>query len=142
MSSNQNVEQSRVEDEDIAFCLSHTRQHRTLKPPGFHLPALNLTKYTKRDEIERHHYTKKFYDEKMQNQNVKVDSQRNYSNYLENLTELINKQLRRYAKFFRKKEENFWQRRSLTDAVYESRKGYIDSLISERSRTKEKRKKN
>lgn len=148
MSLNQNVEQSKIiEDEDVAFCLSHARQYRTLIPPGFHhLPALNLTKYARRDEVARHPRTKmKNNNEKLQNRyviDVKVDSQRNYSSYLENLTELINKQLQRYANLFRKREKNFWQRRTLMDAAYESRKIYIDSLISERTKTKEKGRKN
>ncbi|CAL1678749.1 unnamed protein product [Lasius platythorax] len=148
VSLNQNVEQSKIiEDEDVAFCLSHARQYRTLIPPGFHhLPALNLTKYARRDEVARHSRTKmKNNNEKLQNRyviDVKVDSQRNYSNYLENLAELINKQLQRYANLFRKREKNFWQRRTLMDAAYESRKIYIDSLISERTKTKEKGRKN
>ncbi|XP_072762884.1 androglobin [Anoplolepis gracilipes] len=147
-SLNHNERQLKIlEDEDVEFCLSHERTHRTLIPPGFHhLPALNLTKYAKEDEIARHHYTKmKTNYEKLQNQyvvDVKVNSERNYSSYLENLAELINKQLQRYAKFFRKKEENFWQRRTLIDTVYEARKIYIDSLKFEKTKAKEKEKKN
>lgn len=149
VSLNQIVEQSKeIEDEDIAFCLPHARQRRTLIPPEFHhhLPALNLTKYVSRNEIVRHLDSKmKNNDEKLLNRyvvDVEVHNQRNYSNYLENLTELINKQLQRYAKLFKKKEKNFWQRKTLVDVVYESRKVYIDSLTSEKAKTKEKAKKN
>lgn len=146
-SLNQIVEQSEeIEDEDIAFCLSHARQRRTLISPEFpHLPALNLTKYT-RNEIARHFDSNmKNNDEKVLNRlnvvDVEIHSQRNYSTYLENLTELMNKQLQTYANLFKKKEENFWQGRTLIDAAYESRKIYIDSLTSERAKTKEKGKK-
>ncbi|XP_070158784.1 androglobin [Polyergus mexicanus] len=149
VSLNQIVEQPKeIKDEDITFCLPHARQHRTLIPPEFHhhLPALNLTKYVRRNEITRHLDSKmKNNDEKLLNQyvvDIEIHDQRNYSSYLENLTELINEQLQRYAKLFKKKEKNFWQRRTLVDAVYESRKVYIDSLTSEKAKTKEKTKQN
>ncbi|XP_050461699.1 uncharacterized protein LOC126856844 [Cataglyphis hispanica] len=149
VSLNQIVEQSEeIEDEDIAFCLSHARQYRTLIPPEFHhLPALDLTKYMRRNEMARHLDSKmKSNNEKLINQlnvvDVEIHSQRNYSTYLENLTELMNKQLQTYANLFKKKEEDFWQGRTLIDAAYESRKIYIDSLTFERAKAKEKGKKN
>lgn len=142
VSLNQNKQSKIIEDEDVAFCLSDdARERRTLIPPGFHhLSALNLTKYVGRDEIARHHYYIKI---KNNDENhVKVDNQRDYATCLENLTELTNKQLQKCVKLFKKKEENFWQRRTMTDTFYKSRKNYIDSLISEGTRAKEKTRSN
>ncbi|XP_036143417.1 uncharacterized protein LOC105838621, partial [Monomorium pharaonis] len=144
-SSNRNGMQLKlIEDKDMVFCLPHTRQYRTLKPlESVHLPALDLAKYT-RDEIMKNHQIKtKINDELLKSQCITIitDSQTNYSNYLENLAELINKQLRRYAKNIDKRKKNFWQRRSLIDAAYETRKTYVDNLLSERAKNKAKGKK-
>lgn len=122
-----------IEDEDITFCLSHERQYRTLKPPEFHhLSALDLTKYIKKDEITKHRIKTKSDDELLKNQYIAfiVDSQMNYSNYLENLGKLMNKQLQKYVKNFEKKKENFWQKRTLVDVAYETRKICINNLIA------------
>jgi len=132
-----------IEDEDTAFCLSHARQYRTLKPPESHyrLPALDLTKYIKSDEIEKHPRIKtKNDDEILKNQHtaIIIDNQTNYFNYLKNLTELMNKQLHKYLKRFRKKDEKFWQKRTLVDSVYETRKICINSLIPEKAKNKAK----
>jgi len=147
VSSDQNgIQLKLIEDEDTAFCLSHAqRQYRTLKPPESlsRLSALDLTKYIKSDEIAKHPRIKtKNDDEILKNQYtaIIIDNQTNYFNYLKNLVELMNKQLQKYLKRFRKKEENFWQRRTLVDAVYETRKIYINSLIPEKAKNKAKRK--
>ncbi|XP_071557569.1 androglobin [Temnothorax nylanderi] len=146
-SSNRNrIQLKSIEDEDAAFCLSHVRQYRTLKPPESHrhLSALDLTRYVRRDEIAKHYRIKtKSDDEILRNQHtaIIIDSQTNYSDYLRNLGELMNKQLRKYVKRFEKKDENFWQRRTLVDAAYETRKIYVNSLIAERAKTKAKGKK-
>ncbi|XP_011877856.1 PREDICTED: uncharacterized protein LOC105567532 [Vollenhovia emeryi] len=146
-SSNRNkIQLKLIEDEDTAFCLSHTRQYRTLKPPESHrLSALDLTRYMRRDEIAKRRWIKtKSDDEIFKNQHTAsiVDSQTNYSGYLENLSALMNKQLQRYVKRLEKKEENFRQRRTLVGAACETRKNYIDSLIIEKAKNKTKRKKN
>lgn len=146
-SSNQNgIQPKLLEDEDMAFCLSNARQPRTLKSPEshHHLSALDLTRYMRRNEVAKHHRIKtKSDDEILKNKHttIIIDSQTNYSEYLENLTELMNKQLRRYVKHFGKKEENFWQKISLVDAAYETRKIYVDSLMSGRAKNKAKGKK-
>lgn len=131
-----------IESEDTAFCLSHARQYRTLKPPEshHHLSALDLTKYARRDEIAERRIKTKNDDEMLKNQQTAIvsDSQTNYSGYLENLAEVVNKQLRRYVKSLEKKEENFWQRRTLVDAAYETRKIYINSLTAEKTKIKAK----
>nr|XP_012224984.1 PREDICTED: uncharacterized protein LOC105673728 [Linepithema humile] len=134
-----------IKDKNMTFCLSHARQRRTLKSPEFHhrLLALNLTKYVKGDEIvEQYQIKTKHDDEILRKQHAMniADSQENYSSYLENLADLTNKQLRRYAKFFRKREENFWKRRASVDRVCERRKVHIKSLTSERAKIKEKKK--
>lgn len=134
-----------VENEDTAFCLSHARQHRTLKPPesSYYLPALDLTRYVRRNEIAKHHRIKTKSDDellKSQHTAITIDSQTNYFGYLKNLAELMDSQLRRYSKHFGKREENFWQRRTFVDAVYEARKTHINSLISEKAKNKTKEK--
>lgn len=146
-SSSQNgIQLKLLEDEDMTFCLSHARQPRTLKSleSHHHLPALDLTRYMRRDEVAKHHRIKtKSDDEILKNQHIAIiiDSQTNYSNYLENLAELANKQLRRYMKYFGKKEENFWQRRTLVNTACETRKIYVDSLISGKAKNKTEGKK-
>ncbi|XP_011702486.1 PREDICTED: androglobin-like isoform X2 [Wasmannia auropunctata] len=130
-----------IEDKDMEFCLSYARQYRTLKPSEFHydLPALDLTKYMKRDKNAKDQRIKTKNDDEIlkdQHTAIIVDSQTNYFDYLKNLAELMNKQLRRYLKHFGKKEKNFWQRRTFVDAVYEMRKIYIDSLILEKVKNK------
>ncbi|RLU20236.1 hypothetical protein DMN91_006843 [Ooceraea biroi] len=145
-SSNQNDRQSRriIEDEDMIFCLSNARQRRTLKPPDSHLLPLDLTKYMRANEIVKHRQIKTKNDDEILKNQVAVniaDSERSYTSYLDKLIELVNEQLQRYSKFFRKKKENFRQRRTLVDAAYESRKVYVDSLASDRAKTKEKKRK-
>lgn len=132
-----NWKQQLIENEDTAFCLSHAKQDRTLKPKSHHyLSALDLTKYTRKDENVKHWIKTKSDDEILTNQQtvIVIDSQTNYSGYLENLAEVVNKQLQRYVKSLEKKEENFWQRRTLVDAAYETRKIYVNSLIAERTK--------
>ncbi|KAG5317869.1 ADGB protein, partial [Pseudoatta argentina] len=134
--SNQNgIQLKLIEDEDMEFCLSHARQYRTLKSlESYHyLPALDLTKYMKNKIAKSHQIKTKSDDEILKNQHT-VDNQINGSDYLKNLDDLMNKQLRRHLKHFQKKEKNFWQRRSLVDAVYETRKIYINSLIAEKAK--------
>jgi len=98
----------------------------------------------KRDEIAHHRIKTKSDDEIQKNQHIAIiiDSQKNYSDYLENLGKLMNKQLRRYVKRFENKKENFWQRRTLVDAAYETRESYVNSLIAEKTKNKAKEKKN
>lgn len=93
--------------------------------------------------MAKHRTKTKSDDEMLKNQQTAIitDSQTNYSSYLENLAEVVNKQLRRYMKSLEKKEENFWQRKILVDAAYETRKTYINSLIAERTKNKAKGKK-
>lgn len=145
VSSNRNkIRLKLIEDEDTAFCLSHARQYRTLTPESpHHLSTLDLTRYMRRDETTHHRIKTKSDDEIQKNQHtaIIIDSQTNYSDYLENLGELMNKQLRRYVKHFEKKKENFWQRRTLVDAAYETREMYVNSLITERAKNKAKEKK-
>lgn len=133
--------------EDMTLlCLSRARERRTLKPSeSYHLPALNLTKYMREHEVAEDDWLKAKGDyETLKKQRAVsiVDSQKDYSNYLDNLTELINKQLRRYAKLFRKREKTFWEGRALVDVAYESRKVYVDTLMSEKTNIKGKNKRN
>ncbi|KYN15826.1 Calpain-7-like protein [Trachymyrmex cornetzi] len=142
--SNQNgIQLKLIEDEDMEFCLSHARQYRTLKPlESYHyLPALDLTKYM---ENEYHRIKTKSDDKILKNQHTAIitDDQINDSDYLKNLDDLMNKQLRRHLKHFGKKEKNFWQKRSFVDAVYETRKIYINSLIAEKVKNETNGKKN
>ncbi|KYM98476.1 Calpain-7-like protein [Cyphomyrmex costatus] len=128
------IELKLIEDEDMEYCLSHTRQYRTLKSPeSYHyLPALDLTRYMKRNEIAKYQrINTKSDDEILKNQHtaIIIDDQINYSDYLKNLDDLMNMQLRKHLKHFGKKKQKFWQRRSFVDAVYETRKIYINSLI-------------
>ncbi|KYN44433.1 Calpain-7-like protein [Trachymyrmex septentrionalis] len=142
--SNQNgIQLKLIEDEDVEFCLSHARQYRTLKSPESYLPALDLTKYMK-NKITKYRLKTKSDDEILKNQYtaIIIDNQINDSDYLKNLDDLMNKQLRRHLKHFGKKEKNFWQRRSFVDAVYETRKIYINSLITEKAKNKTDLKKN
>lgn len=141
-SSEDKEEYNAIKTEDTAFCQSHEKQHRTLKPPEFyHLPSLDLTKYIVKNEIVTDYYVRRESDYQiLRDQDALniIDSQKNYSNYLEDLAKLMNKQLRRYAKLFNRKEDNFRQRRALMDDVYESRKAYIDTLTSSKAKIKEK----
>lgn len=116
-----------------------------MKPPKSHRSLLpsNLTGYMKGDEVAKHYQIKtKCDDEILRKQHAIsiAESQKNYSSYLENLADLTSKQLRRYARFLGKREENFWKRRASVDRAYESRKVYIESLTSERAKIKEKKK--
>lgn len=131
----------------MAFCLSSAGQRRTLKSPELYHPlnllASNLTKYVKGDEIVKHYRIKTKDDDEILRKQCAInitDSQENYSRYLENLADLTNKQLRRYAKFFKKRDENFWKRRASVDIAYESRKVHIESLTSETAKIRERRK--
>ncbi|KAL6254662.1 hypothetical protein P5V15_013969 [Pogonomyrmex californicus] len=133
-----------IENEDAMFCLSHVRQYRTLKSPKPPLSVSNMMKYMRRDEAVKHYWIKtKSDDEILKNQYINniTNNQSNYFRYLENLAKLINKQLQKYIKYIGKKEETFWQRRVLVDAVYETRRTYTDNLTSERLKIKEKGKK-
>ncbi|XP_014481753.1 PREDICTED: androglobin-like [Dinoponera quadriceps] len=135
-------ESSTIETGDMAFCQSYEKQRRTLKPPkSYHLPALDLTKYMTRNGILTDYYIRMEIDYQIlrdqQTVNI-IESQKNYSHYLENLAELTDKQFRTYVKLFSKKEQNFWERRALVDHAYESRKVYIDTPTSSKAKIKEK----
>lgn len=143
--SEQNEKESdTIETEDRAFCRSYEKQRRTLKPPeSYHLPPLDLTKYMTRIETVTDYYVRRKSDYQIlrdqHNVNI-IDSQNNYSYYLEHLAKLMKGQFRKYAKLFDKNERNFWKRRALMDDAYESRKVYIDTLTSPKTRIKEKNK--
>lgn len=135
-----------TEIEDTTLCLSRVSERRTLKPPKTHyLPALNLAKYMKEDKIVEYPWLKTESDyellKKQHSTNI-IDSEQDHYHYLNYLNKLVNKQFGRYIKLFRKKEETFRERRALIDVAYESRKVYIDTLMSEKTKFKGKNKKN
>lgn len=146
-SSRQNEIQSKImEDKDIVFCLSNAEQPRTLKPAeSYYLLPLDLMKYMRAKEIAEYCWVKTKDDDEILKHQYAIsiaDSQRNYSTYLDKVIEIMNEQLVRYTKIFRKRKESFRQKRALVDAAYESRKVYINSLASDRAKRKEKGKKN
>lgn len=133
-----------IEDEDMMFCLPHASQYRTLEPPEpEHVFALDLTKYTRKDEISETWLKTESVDEILKKQYIAtvVESQTNYSNYLQNLAEVMNKQLRRYVKSLEKQQKNFWHRRTLVDAAYETRRIYVNNLMAERTKINKVKKK-
>lgn len=140
VSSEQKEESNTIETKDIAFPQMHEKQRRTLKSPeSYHLTTLDLTKYMMRNEIVTDYYVRMESDYQILRHQHTVnvtDSQKNYSQYLDNLAKLMNKQLRGYAKLLNKKEESFWQRRALVDDAYESKKVYIDTLTFPKTKTK------
>jgi len=143
-SSNKNKNQSRsTENKDMLFCLPNAKQARTLKPPEFrHLPFLDLTKYIQAEEITKARRIKTKHDDeilKNQHTNNIADSQKRYYNYLDKLIKSIDEQFQRYVKFSNKIKENCQQRKTLVDMIYESRKLYTDSLLTDRTRAKERK---
>jgi len=142
--SYKNGKQSRLmENKDMLSCLPNAKQARTLKPPEFrHLPSLDLTRYIQEDKITKHYRIKtKDDDEILKNEHANniANSQKRYYNYLNKLIESMNEQFQRYMKFSKKIKEGCQQRKALIDMAYESRKLYVDSLITDRAKVKERR---
>lgn len=110
-------------------------EERTLKTPASlrKLPPLDLAVYEVREEKEDKPRLKIESDEEiprnLRTMNI-VYAQDDYAHFLEELENLYRRQKYQYKTLYGRYLDEFLDRRSRLEDVYEARKGYIDSLRS------------